>query len=62
MKPKFTFTTNAIEASNTDAKAVLDALKNILRASEPQDIIEIGKLVSRKPGAIKKALKFKNYV
>ncbi len=62
MRPKFIFNANAITANNTEAKLVLGALKNIVRAAEPEDIIEIGKLVSKKPGAIKKALKFKNFV
>jgi len=62
MKPKFIFSANAITANNTEAKVVLGALKNLVRAAEPEDIIEIGNLVSKKPGAIKKALKFKNFV
>ena len=62
MEPKFTFTGNSIVAQNYEALEVLKALKTIVKSADANDIIEIGALVGKKPGAVKKALKFKDFI
>ena len=53
---------NSITALNTDGEKLVAALKIFVTKLPANDLVKLSKAIDKKPGLIKKALKYKHFI